>query len=194
MNVNNLLLSEIRQFGIRLQFKLSWVFHMHRQRIRLVVEEAIRSKCRADVHDEVVYRTMTWMHKISLGFKQLVNALDDISFPEHNLFFNRYEFVLHVRLESMYEMFLRRFPLLCWDGKRRLFFNSSFKFLSNSSIIQKISVILSLVIIAFCFVTCSFTAIKIQIISEITNFYGLFLSRTGVFIRTVRGKLRQMKK
>ena len=92
----------IRQFGIRLQFKqfkLSWLFHMHRQRIRLVVEEAIRSKCRADVHDEVVYWTMTWMHKISLAFKQLVNALDDISFPEHNLFFNRHEFVLHVRLE-----------------------------------------------------------------------------------------------
>ena len=45
------------------------------------------------------------MHKISLGFKQLVNALDDISFPEHNLFFNRHELVLHVRLESMYEMY-----------------------------------------------------------------------------------------
>ena len=44
------------------------------------------------------------MHKISLAFKQLVNALDDISFPEHNLFFNRHEFVLHVRLESMYEI------------------------------------------------------------------------------------------
>ena len=26
-------------------------------------------------------------------------------FPEHNLFFNRHEFVLHVRLESMYEMY-----------------------------------------------------------------------------------------
>ena len=48
------------------------------------------------------------MHEISLAFKQLVNALDDISFPEHNLFFNRHEFVLHVRLESMYEMY----PLL----------------------------------------------------------------------------------
>ena len=45
------------------------------------------------------------MHKISLVLKQLVNALDDISFPEHNLFFNRHEFVLHVRLESMYEMY-----------------------------------------------------------------------------------------
>ena len=77
---------------------------MHRQCVRLVVEEAIRSKCRADVHDEVVYRTMTLMHKISLAFKQLVNALDDISFPEHNLFFNRHEFVLYVRLESMYEI------------------------------------------------------------------------------------------
>jgi len=28
--------------------------------------------------------------------------------------------------------------------------------------------------------TCLFTVIKIQIISEITIFYGLFLSRTGV--------------
>ena len=45
------------------------------------------------------------MHEISLAFKQLVNALDDISFPEHNLFFNRHEFVLHVRLEAMYKMY-----------------------------------------------------------------------------------------
>ena len=48
------------------------------------------------------------MHEISLAFKQLVNALDDISFPEQNLLLKRHEFVLHVRLKSMYKMY----PLL----------------------------------------------------------------------------------
>ena len=60
---------------------------------------------------------------------------------------------------------------------------SDVKFLSNSSIIQKISVTLSLVIIAYIFCNClifthkgtKYSPIKVQNICEITNFFTCFL-------------------
>ena len=54
--------------------------------------------------------------------------------------------------------------------ERRFFFNSKSKFLSNSSIIQKISVTLSLVIIVINFVTICLSDLRIQNNSVITNF------------------------
>ena len=53
---------------------------------------------------------------------------------------------------------------------RRFFFNSISKFLSNSSIIQKISVTLSLVIIIVNFVIICLSDLKMQNNSVITNF------------------------
>lgn len=44
------------------------------------------------------------MNKVGLVLDQFVNALDDVSFPQHNLVPHRYQFVLHLSLEPMNEL------------------------------------------------------------------------------------------
>ena len=45
------------------------------------------------------------MYDVRLVLKQVVNALDDISFAEHNFIPHGHEPVLHVGLESVYEVY-----------------------------------------------------------------------------------------
>ena len=44
------------------------------------------------------------MDKVGLVLEQFVNALDDVSFPQHDLVPHRHQFVLHLSLESMNEL------------------------------------------------------------------------------------------
>ena len=53
--------------------------------LRFVVEETICSKCSDKVHQEIVDRPMSGVYEISFVLEQMVNALDDIPFSEHNL-------------------------------------------------------------------------------------------------------------
>ena len=55
---------------------------MHRQCVRLVVEEAIRSKCRADVHDEVVYRAIYSFTAIKIQQLARLQIFMAFSYPE----------------------------------------------------------------------------------------------------------------
>ena len=55
--------------------ELSDLSHMHRQSLRLVVEEGVSRKCGAEVHDEVVQGAVAWVNEVGLVLQQLVYAL-----------------------------------------------------------------------------------------------------------------------
>ena len=78
---------------------------MYRQRIRLVVIEAVCRQSRTQVHGEIVHRSVTGVYKISLCLQELIYALDDVSSSQHDLVMHGHEFVLHVGLEPMHEMY-----------------------------------------------------------------------------------------
>lgn len=78
--------------------------HIHRQCLWLVLKEAVCCKGRTQVHDKVVYRAMPRVNKVGLVLEQFVNALDDVSFPQHDLVPHRHQFVLHLSLEPMNEL------------------------------------------------------------------------------------------
>ena len=80
------------------------IFHIHRQCLRLVLKEAVCRKGRTQVHDKVVYRAVSRVNKVGLVLEQFVNALDDVSFPQHDLVPHRHQFVLHLSLEPMNEL------------------------------------------------------------------------------------------
>ena len=44
------------------------------------------------------------MNKVGLVLEQFVNALDDVSFPQHDLVPHRHQFVLHLSLDPMNEL------------------------------------------------------------------------------------------
>ena|GEM_PF-3144717 len=44
------------------------------------------------------------MNKVGFVLEQFVNALDDVSFPQHDLVPHRHQFVLHLSLEPMNEL------------------------------------------------------------------------------------------
>lgn len=77
---------KLRQFGIRLeQRELIGVLNtIPLNSLRFVVEETICSKCSDKVHQEIVDRPMSGVYEISFVLEQMVNALDDIPFSEHN--------------------------------------------------------------------------------------------------------------
>lgn len=78
---------------------------MHRQCLRLVLEEAIGGERGAEVHDEIVHRAVSRVHKVCLVFEQLVDALNDVPFPEHYLVPQGHEAVLHVGPEPVYKVY-----------------------------------------------------------------------------------------
>ncbi len=47
---------------------------------------------------------MPRVNKVGLVLEQFVNALDDVSFSQHNLVPHRHQFVLHLSLEPMNEL------------------------------------------------------------------------------------------
>ena len=47
---------------------------------------------------------MPRVNKVGLVLEQFVNALDDVSFPQHDLVPHRHQFVLHLSLEPMNEL------------------------------------------------------------------------------------------
>ena len=47
---------------------------------------------------------MSRVNKVGLVLEQFVNALDDVSFPQHDLVPHRHQFVLHLSLEPMNEL------------------------------------------------------------------------------------------
>ena len=72
--------------------------------LRLIVKEAVCRKGRTQVHDEVVYRAVPRVNEVGFVLEQFVNALDDVSFPQHDLVPHRHQFVLHLSLEPMNEL------------------------------------------------------------------------------------------
>jgi len=76
----------MRQFGIRLeQRELIGVLNtIPLNNLRFVVEETICPKCSDEVHQEIVDRPMSGVYEISFVLEQMVNALDDVPFSEHN--------------------------------------------------------------------------------------------------------------
>ena len=44
------------------------------------------------------------MYKIALFLKSFINAIDDISFPQHSFVLHRHKFILHPCLSSMGEL------------------------------------------------------------------------------------------
>ena len=77
---------------------------LDRQRLRLVVEEAVSREGRTDVHDEVVYGAVSRVHDVRLVLEQFIDAFDDIPFPEHDFIPHGHEPVPHIGLEAVYEM------------------------------------------------------------------------------------------
>ena len=53
---------------------------MHRQGLRFVLEKGVSRECGADVHDEIVYRSVSGVHDVGLVLKQVVDALYDTPF------------------------------------------------------------------------------------------------------------------
>ena len=51
-----------------------------------------------------MYRAVSRVNKVGLVLEQFVNALDDVSFPQHDLVPHRHQFVLHLSLEPMNEL------------------------------------------------------------------------------------------
>ena len=47
---------------------------MHRQGLRFVLEKGVSRECGADVHDEIVYRSVSGVHDVGLVLKQVVDA------------------------------------------------------------------------------------------------------------------------
>ena len=45
------------------------------------------------------------MYKVSLVLEQLVDTFDDVSLSKHDSVIHRHKFVLHVRFQTMYEMY-----------------------------------------------------------------------------------------
>ena len=76
----------MRQFGIRLeQRELIGVLNtIPLNNLRFVVEETICTKCSDEVHQEIVDRPVSGVYKVSFVLEQMVNALDDVPFSEHN--------------------------------------------------------------------------------------------------------------
>lgn len=104
---------------------------------------------------------MSRMHEICFILEQLVETFDNVPLSEQQLVTHGHELVPHICLQSMYEMdslveeTLEEVLLYISSivGQSQFFLsNSAFKFLSDSSIIQRICVTLFLVIIVqyFC--------------------------------------------
>ena len=74
------------------------------QCIRFVFKETISAQYSHQIYQEIRYRTMSGMHKLCFVFEQIVNRLNDIPLSEHHLVIKGHKPVLHIRLNSMYQL------------------------------------------------------------------------------------------
>lgn len=78
---------------------------MHRQGLRFVLEEGVGRECGTDVHDEIVYGAVPRMYDVRLVLEQVVDTFYDTSLSKHDFVPHGHEPVLHVRPQSMHEMY-----------------------------------------------------------------------------------------
>lgn len=78
---------------------------MDGQGLWLPLEEAVGGQGRAEVYDEVVHRTVAGVHEVGLVLQQVVDALDDVPFAEHDFVPEGHELVLHVGLDSVHQVY-----------------------------------------------------------------------------------------
>ena len=67
-------------------------------------QKTICRKGRTQVHNKVVYRSVSRVHEVGFVLEQVVNALDDVPFSQHDLVPDRHKFILHFSLEPMNEL------------------------------------------------------------------------------------------
>ena len=78
---------------------------MNRQRLWFIVKEGVCRERSTDVHDEVVYGTMSGVHDVGLVLNQVVDTLYDAPLSAHDLVRHGHETVLHVSPQSVHEMY-----------------------------------------------------------------------------------------
>ena len=78
---------------------------MNRQRLWFIVKEGVCRERSTDVHDEVVYGTMSGVHDVGLVLNQVVDTLYDAPLSEHDFVPHEHETVLHVSPQSVHEMY-----------------------------------------------------------------------------------------
>ena len=77
---------------------------MNRQRLWFIVKEGVCRERSTDVHDEVVYGTMSGVHDVGLVLNQVVDTLYDAPLSEHDFVPHGHETVLHVSPQSVHEI------------------------------------------------------------------------------------------
>ena len=78
---------------------------MNRQRLWFILKEGVCRERSTDVHDEVVYGTMSGVHDVGLVLNQVVDTLYDAPLSEHDFVPHEHETVLHVSPQSVHEMY-----------------------------------------------------------------------------------------
>ena len=69
---------------------------MNRQCLWFVVKEGVCRERGTDIHDEVVYGTVSGMHNVGLVLQQVIDALNNASLAEHDFVPHGHE-LLHIR-------------------------------------------------------------------------------------------------
>lgn len=77
---------------------------MNRQCLWFVVKEGVCRERGTDIHDEVVYGTVSGVHDVGLVLQQVVDALNNASLAEHDFVPHGHEPVLHISPQSVYKM------------------------------------------------------------------------------------------
>ena len=82
---------------------------MNRQCLWFVVKEGVCRERGTDIHDEVVYGTVSGMHDVGLVLQQVIDALNNASLAEHDFVPHGHEPVLCLLNEGFSHIQMRNY-------------------------------------------------------------------------------------